>query len=389
MLRRSLSALYNITTRELQKNILISSTYYTNYQNFATNDSIKEKDLIFNTSLQEADIFGTLNPKTITNERLEDEGDIKEEEFLENQTTGKKLHTTEYAKMIKDFLRKKQIQEAVDVLEVKMLKEDRVKPESYIYNLILGGCGRVGYTKMAFKLFNEMKKRGLKPMGGTYTALFNACANSPWPNDGLLRAKQLKELMFEKGVIPNDTTYNSMIKAFGRCGDMETAFEIVDEMILNRIPIKTDVVNFLLQTCISNKESGFLHALLVWKKFKENKITPDIYSFNLLQHCIRDCGLGDPQIAKTLLKETTNLLNSHKIPRLEELKQIPGPSSTKQINDQKNEIIEYEILPPSSNTEDIPNKTKKLQKIETPTSVLNLISDNIYLGKMNETEYFI
>jgi len=48
------------------------------------------------------------------------------------------------------------VADAIDVLETRMLKQDRVKPENYIYNLIIGECGRLGYTKKAFQLYNQV-----------------------------------------------------------------------------------------------------------------------------------------------------------------------------------------------------------------------------------------
>lgn len=57
-----------------------------------------------------------------------------------------------------------------------------------------------------------MKKRALKVTASIYTALFNACANSPWPDDGLKRANHLRMLMFEKGYEPNVSNYHAMIK---------------------------------------------------------------------------------------------------------------------------------------------------------------------------------
>lgn len=57
-----------------------------------------------------------------------------------------------------------------------------------------------------------MKKRGLKVTAHTYTSLFNACAHSPWPEDGLKRATHLRNLMSEKKYIPNQMNYHAMIK---------------------------------------------------------------------------------------------------------------------------------------------------------------------------------
>lgn len=279
--------------RSIQTATLTSNqTRSINKQNDNTNNSnsfLTEQEFLVKLK-NDPDTFGS----DLNQEEILDEGDKREEEFLENQPLpSQKLSTKQYADIIKAFIRKRKIKEAIDVLETKMIKEDRVKPEAYIFNLLLGACGRVGYTKKAFSLYNKMKQRGLPVMGGTYTALFNACSNSPWPEDGLTRAKHLRNIMIEKGHEVNSTTYNAMIKAFGRCGDTKTAFELVDEMVDKKIRIHTDTINFLLHSCITDKSAGFRHALLVWRKFSGRNLQPNLYSYNLMLRCIRECGLGD------------------------------------------------------------------------------------------------
>lgn len=266
---------------------------------------LKDKDFLANLK-NDPDTFGTQHE-----EEYIDEGDMEEERYIsERPLRSQKLSDKKYADIIKALIRKRKIKEAIDVVEVRMIKEDRVKPAAYIYNLIIGACGRVGYTKKAFMLYNDMKRRGLSPMGGTYTALFNACSNSPWPlTDGLTRAKHLHEIMKEKSFEPNETTYNAMIKAFGRCGDIATAFFLVDEMIYKKIRIRDDTFTFLLQACISDTEAGFRHALLVWRKLIDKKIWPSIYNYNTLLRCIRDCGLGDIETTKDVINK---ILSSNK-----------------------------------------------------------------------------
>lgn len=249
------------------------------------------------------EIFGTQTPNVKFPSEF-DEDDLKEEEYLENPPNrSQKLSTKQYADMIKSHLRNHSLKEAIDVLEVRMLKQDRVKPENYIFNLLIGGCARAGYTQKAFQLFTKMKQRDLKVTGGTYTSLFNACANTPFLSDGLNKANRLREIMLEKGYEPNASNYNSMIKAYGRCGDPKTGFLLIDEMVGKNMEIRVDTFNFLLQACASDKEFGFRHALLVWHKILQRGLTPDLYSFNLLLKCVRESGLGDLESLEEVLSK--------------------------------------------------------------------------------------
>lgn len=319
--------------------------------------SESERDFLVKQS--DPDTFG---PPTLseTYEDFEDPGDIAEHERITYKPSrSQQLTTKQYADMIKSHIKNKRIKEAIDVLEVRMLKEDKVKPENYIYNLLIGACGRLGYTKKAFQLYNRMKQRDLKVTGGTYTALFNACATSYWPEDGLNRANHLRDLMLQKGYEPNVTNYNAMIKAYGRCGDLMTAFQLVDEMRSKKLNIDVITMNFLLQSCISDKEFGFRHALLLWHKMRGKKLIPDAFSFNLLLRCVRDCGLGDLETTESVIKQ----ILTESIARNQKLLNKPE-SSTKD--------------------ETQPDSTSRELSIESdnPGSVPNLICTTPHLGSL-------
>lgn len=302
------SSIYNINLAT-QKNTRLLSSFSPHIEKAkeSSSGSLKSRtsdDGEYFVRLQDnPDVFGSDPPRTHQSQ-LPDKDDLREEQHLTNQPNrSRQLSTKQYADIIKSLIDKKKIKEAIDVVEVRMLQEDKVQPENYLYNLLLGACGRVGYTKKAFQLFNDMKKRGLKVHPGAYTALFNACANSPWPEDGLTRAKHLHNIMIENMYEPNDSNYNAMIKAYGRCGDINAAFCLVDEMFRKKFCIKDDTLNFLIQACISDTEAGFRHVLLVWHKFMKKRIKPSVYSYNLLLRATRDCGLGDMESTKDVLKQ--------------------------------------------------------------------------------------
>lgn len=302
----------NIIGRNLyqkrKQQFTLAATQNTNNNNFKRNT--EKDDDTFLVAANDPDLFGTLSSKVVEPAEL-DEGDEIEERYIKNPTTkSQKLRTKQYADIIKDHLRNNRIKEAIDVVEIRMIKEDRVQPENYIFNLIIGGCGRAGFSKRAFQLYNRMKQRNLKITGGTYTALFNACANSPWPTDGLNKANHLRDVMLEKGYEPNASNYNAMIKAYGRCGDIKTAFQLVDVMQDKNLEIRVDSFNFLLQACASDAEFGFRHALIVWHKMLRRKLTPDIYSFNTLLRCVRDTNMGDLDTTEEVVSQI--LLESQK-----------------------------------------------------------------------------
>ncbi|XP_052845835.1 LOW QUALITY PROTEIN: pentatricopeptide repeat-containing protein 1, mitochondrial [Drosophila gunungcola] len=292
---------------------------------FRPENKLKEKSPKKKLDFGDPDTFGGAN----INE-TQDPGDLEEEEFISNPTRrSKKLKAVEYARHIKDHLKANRLNEAIAVLEQRMLREDRVKPDKYIYNLLISGCAKAGYTRKAFALYTKMRQRGLQVTGGTYTSLFNACANAPSLGDGLAKAQILRENMLEKGYEPNVKNYNAMIKAYGRCGDVNTAYMLADEMAERQLELNADTFNFLLQACAGNPEHGFRHALLTWHKMLKSGISPDYYSFNTMLRCARDCGFGDLNSMQEVLYQIAPAATGQKpIPKLEEGENEKLPSIT-------------------------------------------------------------
>lgn len=335
------------------------------YSSVPVKKQSKEENLIFS---DDPDVFGTLSRRnTVFNQDTKDEDDFREEKLLEQRPLpSQKLTIKQYADLIKQYLNHKRLKKAIEVLEVRMLTEDRVKPENYIYNILIGACAEVGYTKKAFSLYNDMKRRALSATGDTYTCLFNACSNSPWASDGLKRAKHLREFMSEKGIEPNLTNYNSMIKAFGRCGDLSTAFQIVDEMRNKNIDIRVHTFNFLLQSCISDKERGLRHALIVWRHMLRLREKPNIYSFNLMLKCVKECNIGNKD-------DMVNLINT-----IENMKIPSKPNNIQLIENAA--VIKLENALESNSQDTVINK--EMIPFQKPKSVPNLLSINPQLQQV-------
>lgn len=251
------------------------------------------------------DVFGTLGDKTMdmTHSKIQQmDLDYDEDENPHIRLSEKnRVHSPIwYGRQIEKLAKRGMITDAIHLFEVQMLKEDRVMPSPYVFTVLIGVLGRVGYSHKAFKVFNLMKKMDVEPEDPTYTALFNACANSPWQEDGLRRAKQLHGQLQKIDI--NVITYNSIIKAYGKCGELVLAFAVVDEMVQKQLRPDSETYACLLMACISDRHAGLKHTIEIWRRMRKRKVQFTLYHYNLLLRAVRDCGVGDAHFAQQLFK---------------------------------------------------------------------------------------
>ncbi|KAK7591179.1 hypothetical protein V9T40_002792 [Parthenolecanium corni] len=254
--------------------------------------------------------FGTLHPNRRNTrqkmEQLPEEEDERIEFDLTNEEGRKNRRPKEYyEKLIEKFLAEKRMVEALDVLETRILKQDRIAPWYRVYNLLINGCAKAGYYDKAFHLYKSMKDRFVKTTPATYTGLFNAIANSPFPKNAERRLTSLRKKLADDSIELTAINYHAMIKAYARLKDTYSAFLVADEMLSKGHALTTETYSFLLQACISDSEAGLRHALLLWHKMRSSKITPDEYTYNLFLRCIRDCGFGTEKDLQDVLRQIT------------------------------------------------------------------------------------
>lgn len=258
---------------------------------------------------KESDIFGNLsenNPVWYPDfcENPKADNDLSDDSVIIKNLGKRHRCPRRFLTEMKLLVKEKKVKEALDLF-VEM-RRNFVTPIHPHYTYMIGVCGKIGYTEMAFNLLRQMTDRSFIPTPATLTGLFNACAESPFPEYGLKKAHLLKEKIEIKNWRLTQITYHAMIKAFGKCGDLVTAFKIVDEMAKADIKIDVSTYSFLLMSCISNKEAGFTYAVEVWRKMKAKKCMPNVYTCNLLLRAARDCDIGSKEISCLLLQHWSN-----------------------------------------------------------------------------------
>lgn len=149
-----------------------------------------------------------------------------------------------------------------------------------------------------------MLKYPKKPSNSIISCLFNACAESPFPEYGLQWLEWfITDLSVRYNHCMNLIQYNAAIKAYGKLGRLDEASRMVQKMIENKIHPDANTFHSLLIGCASNKESGTSLALRVFKRLKLYDIKPETETYRLLLRCIRNCGLGSSDLIRETLTE--------------------------------------------------------------------------------------
>ncbi|GAB6025934.1 hypothetical protein CHUAL_011903 [Chamberlinius hualienensis] len=316
------------------------------------------------------DTFGLLEPADQSTDGEKFHKGDELDEVLERRRRPVRWRTaSSYGTEMNKLVKENKLRDAL-LLYKKMLEVDMVKPNDYVYNVLINGCGKYGFTSMAFKLFKAMRERAIPADNVTWTGLFNSCGNCPFIEYGLKSAHSLYRTVTEKGYALNDKNYHSAIKAFGRCGDMEMALKLVDEMIQKRIVVSVETFSFLLMGCASDKKSGLLHAIMIWRKMLEKRIRPNVFTYNLLLRVTRDCGVGEIKLAEQLLlsNKDTEFRRTGNINYLE-AKSKPILESTAPISSVQLQTELPNILSPHCQ----PGSVTKLLPVTTPQDRLALL----------------
>ncbi|KAK3027862.1 hypothetical protein RJ639_041496 [Escallonia herrerae] len=143
-----------------------------------------------------------------------------------------------------------------------MMQSQNIVPDIITFTALILGLCQTGNIGEANKLFDGLLSRGLEPDDVTYTVLI----------DGMLEdGERLLKWMLEKGIMPNATTYNSLLKQYCITKNMNATTEIYWRMHGQGVMPNDNTYNILIRghcKARNMKEAWFLHKEMIEKGFK-------------------------------------------------------------------------------------------------------------------------
>ncbi|KAG0605928.1 hypothetical protein M758_9G099000 [Ceratodon purpureus] len=102
------------------------------------------------------------------------------------------------------------------------------------WNTMIGGLGENGQWNEAYETFCKMLQSGIVPDRTTYTTILNACARPA----GLARGKEIHARAVEAGIVSDVRVGNAIINMYSKAGNLKDARQVFDKML------KRDVVSW-------------------------------------------------------------------------------------------------------------------------------------------------
>ncbi|KAA8492312.1 Pentatricopeptide repeat-containing protein [Porphyridium purpureum] len=158
--------------------------------------------------------------------------------------------------------------------------------DAVTFGTLIHACAREKNLSRAFELFGIVRRRGIMPSLITYNSLVHACALADRPD----LAFSVYSWMSVDKRIPDLYTYNSLLLAYSRLGDVDSAWEVFENLVDTRQDsITPDVFtyNTLISACIRGRNLRRAFQAFSMLCDKPASVAPDHTSFNLM---IDACG---------------------------------------------------------------------------------------------------
>jgi pentatricopeptide repeat protein len=202
-----------------------------------------------------------------------------------------------YNTLIDALVRQGDMEKATGIFRDMSLKA--VTPDLITYSTLIKGHCAKGCLEQGLQLLGLMQRKGISPDAIVFNSILDGCAHKQMRT---LTEQVLKD-MEDAGIAPSNFTLSILVKLYGRCSDLETAFHVVETYPPKyHFKVNAQVYTCLMSTCIAN--NALDRALEVYAKMIESGCPTDAKMYHtLLSGCVRH---GNLDAAARLMEDSLN-----------------------------------------------------------------------------------
>ncbi|XP_044476751.1 pentatricopeptide repeat-containing protein At5g66520-like [Mangifera indica] len=171
--------------------------------------------------------------------------------------------TTLWNQMIRGYARSKTPQKSVELYK-QMVTEKEAEPDEYTYSFLLSACGKNNLFREGEQVHGRVLANGYCSNVYVKTNLVNLYAMNGG-DAGLLHARNMFDEMSERNVV----TWNSLLKAYLKCGCVDEARRLFDEMPQRNVVSWTTMISGCARNGLCKQ------ALSLFNEMRRARVRPD------------------------------------------------------------------------------------------------------------------
>lgn len=238
---------------------------------------------------QNPDDFGTLlslAPSDTLKQPQQSDEIVKEKT---GRRSSKRQSIEQYQTLLKKLINEKRTDEAVELLEGKMMKDKLLIPID-IYEWLIEECLQCRNYAKVLNLFEHMVNRSLKISTKTLEKITQSFEMSELP---IRKAINLRKFISKGKCQPTEKIYNALVRIHIRGGQWQSGIEVADEMKQHNFQYEHETLYFLFIGYSHDKVHGFYRMLDLWHEMYRLNYKPDVYIINALFKCVLNCEFDD------------------------------------------------------------------------------------------------
>jgi pentatricopeptide repeat protein len=157
------------------------------------------------------------------------------------------------------------------------MSQEGIDFDQYTYNILIRHFMQFGDHINAFKLSEKMKKDGLRPFPSTYIYLLRLCSGS----NNKEKFNELYNELIAMDFEPNQITFQTLLSAeFSRDMEIADVIRLFNSFKSLHVIPNVTTYNTLLKIFLSKKEYILMEE--IFNEMIQNKVTPNLLTLNLM-----------------------------------------------------------------------------------------------------------